>query len=215
MIEINTYEEKFLEILKGESSLADFENWLYKNEELLTTGLPSEIYNDLILLNYNTKESKHELAKVLDVDYEKLELYEIQQIIENELKQEPTLNSVNYELDIYELAFISYDFQIGSLKFRMHNPFEMENFANLTDAERERIFSENFGSGKQFLKYLIDSIGSENFRVHNWKKYEQTDSMTETKIIQTKESEYKILINGHHCYIKKEYIKQKMKKAWL
>lgn len=215
MIKINTYEEKFLEILKGKSTLTDFENWLYQNEEILTTELSSEIYNDLILLNYNTKESKYELARALEVDYEKLELYEIQQTIANELKQKPTLNSVNYEIDVYELDFISYDFQIGSLKFRMHNPFEIENFPNLTNAERERIFYENFGSGEQFLKYLIDSIGSKDFRVHNWKKFEQTDSMTEMNIIQTKESEYKLLINSHYCYIKKEYIKQKMKKAWI
>ena len=215
MIEINTYEEKFLDILNGKCSLEKFENWLYKNEVMLTNQLPSQIYNELILLNYKTKESKHDLAKALDIDYEKLELYEIQHIIKNELEKEPILNSVRYEIDVYELAFISFDFEIGTLKFRMHNPFIIENFTKLTDAERENMFSEQFGSGREFLKSILDSIGTENFRVHNWKKYEQTDNMSETKTKQTKEDEYKILINGHFCHIKKEYIKKRMKKAWL
>jgi len=215
LIEINTYEEKFLDILNGESSLEKFENWLYKNEVMLTTQLTREMYNELILLNYKTKESKHDLAKILDIDYEKLELYEIQNIIKNELEKKPIFNSVNYEIDVYELAFISFDFEIGTLKFRMHNPFKMENFAKLTDAEREKIFSENFGSGKEFLNSILDSIGTESFRVHNWKKYEQTDSMTETKVLQTKDDEYKMIVNGHYCYINKDYIKQKMGKAWL
>ncbi len=215
MIKINTYEEKFLDILKGQSSIEEFENWLYTSEEVLTTELPIEIYNELILLNYKTKESKHELARALDIDHEKLELYEIQQLINNELKQKPILNSVNYEIDLYELSFISFDFQVGTLKFRMHNPFKINRFANLTNEEREDKFSENFGSGEQFLQSLHDAIGTKNFRVHNWKKYEQTDSMTETKMIQTKDDEYKILICGHYCFINKEYIKHKMKKAWL
>jgi len=215
LIEINTYEEKFLDILKGVSSLAKFEKWLYKNEEVLTSQLQSEIYNDLILLNYKTKESKHELAKALNIDYEILELYEIQRILKSELQEEPILNNVKYEIDVYELDFISFDFQIGTVKFRMHNPFKMENFASLNDAERVNCFFEQFGSGKLFLNSLLSSIGTKHLRVHNWKKYEQTNIMTETKIIQTKEDEYKILISGHYCYINKEYIKDKMKRAWL
>jgi hypothetical protein len=122
---------------------------------------------------------------------------------------------VNYKIDVYELGFISFDFIIGTLKFRMHNPFKIENFVKLTDVERENIFSSNFGSEKQFLNSLFESIGTSNFRVHNFKKHEQTDPMTETKLIQTKEDEYKIQINGHFCHINKEYIKKRMKKAWL
>lgn len=215
MIVINTYEKKFLDILKGESSIAEFENWLYKNEEELTKKLPSEIYNDLILVNYKTKESKHDLAKALNIDFEKLELYEVQCLLKNEIGNKPNLNNVNYEIDLYELDFISFDFEIGTLKFRMHNPFEIKNFTELTNEERKRIFAEKFGSAKRFLESLLDSIETNNFRVHNWKKHEQTDSMTEAKLTQTKKDEYKLIINGHFCHIKKEYIANKMKEAWL
>ena len=215
LIKINPYEEKFLNILNGESSLEKFENWLYKNEMMLKSQMPNEIYNELLLLNYKSKESKYDLAKTLDIDYERLELYEIQQLLKNELEKEPILKSVNYEIDVYELAFISFDFEIGNLKFRMHNPFKMDKFPKLTDTERENRFLENFGSCKQFLISLIDSIGTDNFRVYNYKKHEQYDNMTATKIMQTKENEYKILINRHYGYINKDYIKQKMKNAWL
>jgi hypothetical protein len=98
LIEINIYEQKFLDILKGESSVEVFENWLYRNEEMLTTQLPIDVYNELIFLNYKTKESKHDLAKVLDIDFEKLELYEIQCLIRNELGKESILNNVNSHL---------------------------------------------------------------------------------------------------------------------
>lgn len=215
MIEVSIYEEKFLEILSGKISIEIFENWIYENEKNLPAQLPGEIYNELLLIDYRTKESKYDLAKALNIDYEKLELYEIQQLIKTELENEPILNRVNYEIDAYELGFILLDFEIGALKFRMHNPFKIETFAELNDEERENIFASNFGSGKQFLKYLLDSIGTDNFRVHNWMKHEQTDSMTETKLMQTRDDEYKIRMNGHFCHIKKEYIKRRMKKAWL
>ena len=39
-----------------------------------------EIAHELLLLNFKTKESKANLARVLNIDYEKLELYQIQHI---------------------------------------------------------------------------------------------------------------------------------------
>jgi len=197
LIEISALENKYLDILEEKISIEEFEE-------------------ELIQINYKTKESKHILSNTLNIDFEKLELYQIQELIEKELESENIkLRNVNYEIDLYDLGYISFDFQINSLILRMHNPFKIENFVKLSDAEREKIFSDSFGSERGFLKSLLDSIGTDNFRVFNFKKHEQTDHMTEAKIIRTKEDEYKIWISGHFCHINKEYIKQQMKKAWL
>jgi hypothetical protein len=215
LIEINIYEKMFIDILNGKCSIDTFENWIYENEALLTKEQPVGIYNELILLNYKTKESKQDLANALNIDYEKLELYEIQDLLTKELQRDPILNSIKYEVDFYDLDFLSFDFNIGTLKFRMHCPFKFQNFTNIAKEEKVKIFSEKFGNEKKFLECLRQSIGSDNFRIYNWKKHEQTDIMTTTKLIQTKDDEYKIKINGHSCYIKKEYLNNKMKNAWL
>lgn len=73
--------------------------------------LPSKIFDELILLSYKTKESKHDLAKTLYIDFEKPEFHEIQQLIKIELDNEPNLKNVNYEIDVYKLGSISFDFE--------------------------------------------------------------------------------------------------------
>jgi hypothetical protein len=89
------------------------------------------------------------------------------------------------------------------------------NFVNLENEEREFKFSSQFGDELQFLNSILNSLDTDDFRVYNYKKHEQVDIMTNTQIILTKEDEYKIRINGHLCYIKKNYIKEQMKGAWL
>ena len=129
--------------------------------------------------------------------------------------QETTIKRVNYELDAYELSHISFDFSVGGIAFRMHNPFRILNFVNLENEEREFEFSSQFGNGLQFLNSILNSLETDNFRVYNYKKHEQVDTITNTKIILTKEDEYKVMINGHLCYINKNYIKEQMQGAWL
>ncbi len=216
MIKLSTAEKKYLEIIEDKTSIKDFEKWLYDNQRKISSDSSEELYEELIQINYNSSESKHILSKVINIDFEKLELYQIQQIIKNAIESQDTnINRVNYELDVYEMSHISFDFSIGKVAFRMHNPFNILNFASLEDEERELEFSSKFGDGKQFLNSILNSIETEDFRVYNSKKNEQVDTMTTTKIIRTKEDEYKVRINGHLCYIKKNYIKEQMKGAWL
>lgn len=216
MIELTTLESKFLDILERIISLEEFESWLYNNQEVISIEATPEIYDELIQINYKTKEAKHDLAKTLNIDYEQLELFQIQELIKKELeKKDVGLNKVHYELDAYDLGYISFDFQIGELSFRMHNPFNIENFVKLIDAKREETFSKKFGNGKLFLRSLLNSIGTEYFRIWNNKKNELTDQMTASKERRTKEDEFGISLNAHYCYIKKEYIKSQMKKDWL
>ena len=216
LIKLASVEKKYLEIIEAKISIKAFELWLYENQEEISLESSLEFYEELIQINFNSTESKHNLSKAIGIDFEKLELYQLQELIINTIENKDTnIKKVNYELDLYELSHISFDFSIGKLAFRMHNPFQIENFVNLSDDEREGIFSNLFGSEIQFLNSILSSINSKNFRIYNLKKHEQVDRMTDTKIIQTKEDEYKIRINRHLCYIKKEYIKQQMKGAWL
>ena len=216
MINLNTAEKKYLEIIEDKTSIKDFENWLYKNQEEILSNSSFELYEELIQINYNSSESKHILSKVMNIDFEKLELYQIQQLVINAIEsQETNINRVNYELDVYEMSHISFDFNIGGVAFRMHNPFKILNFVNLENEEREFKFSSQFGDELQFLNSILNSLDTDDFRVYNYKKHEQVDIMTNTQIILTKEDEYKIRINGHLCYIKKNYIKEQMKGAWL
>ena len=216
MINLNTVEKKYLEIIEDKTSIKDFENWLYKNQEEISSNSSLELYEELIQINYNSTESKHILSKVINIDFEKLELYQIQQLIINAIEsQETNIKRVNYELDVYEMSHISFDFSIGGVAFRMHNPFKLLNFVNLENEEREFEFSSQFGDGLQFLNSILNSLETDDFRVYNYKEHEQVDRMTNTKIILTKEDEYKVRINGHLCYINKNYIKEQMKGAWL
>ena len=216
MIRLNTVEKKYLEIIEGKTSIKEFELWLYDSQEIISSDLSVELYEELIQINFNSPELKHTLSKTINIDFEKLELYQIQQLINKALENQNTnIQKVKYELDVYELSHISFDFSIGDIAFRLHNPFEIKNFINLNDSEREQVFFNQFGSGNQFLNSIFGSIDSNDFRIYNMKKHEQLDRMTDTKIIQTKEDEYKMRINGHLCYIKKKYIKEQMKGAWL
>jgi len=216
LIDLNILEKQFLKIIEDKISVKEFESWLYENQKSISNEVSSGLYEELILINYNSTESKHNLSKLLKIDFEKLELYQIQQqIIDGIENQDANIQMVKYELDVYELDFISYDFVIGGIAFRMHNPFKIENFVNLNNTKREKIFTNLFGNGAHFLNSIIRSIDSKYFRIYNFKKHEQIDRMTDTKIIQTKHDEYKIRINGHLCYIKKDYINNEMKGAWL
>jgi hypothetical protein len=216
LINLNIAEKRYLEIIEDKTSIKDFEHWLYKNQEEISSDSSFELYEELIQINYNSSESKHILSKVINIDFEKLELYQIQQLIINATEsQETNIKRVNYELDVYEMSHICFDFSIGGVAFRMHNPFKILNFVNLENEEREFKFSSQFGDELQFLNSILNSLDTDDFRGYSYKKHEQVDTMTNTQIILTKEYEYKIRINRHLCYIKKNYIKEQMKGAWL
>lgn len=186
------------------------------NELEIDTIFGKKLYLELIQINYKLKEAKLDLAKCLNIDFEKLELYEIQNLIEEELKkQNISLNDVKYEINYYDLYHISFNFKIDNLSIRMHNPFKIDNIATLNYEQIENSFKEQFGNVEEFLKSLSGSISTNNFRIINYKRHEQTDVMTKTLLMETKQNEYKISISNFSGFLNKNYIKSKMKNAWL
>ena len=194
----------------------NFEEWIYQNPALIEKELDKDTYEALILLNYQSKECKHELAKMLDIDFERMECYQIQKLLTSTLINETiSLNSVRYELDVYDLNYINFSFAVEGITFYMHNPFHISDFSKLDSAEKESAFKSRFGDVRNFLESLIDALSTTELRVVNSKSTEQLDTITEGKLWRTKDDELRLIINNHHCFIKKKYIKTKMGNAWL
>ncbi len=58
MIHLNEIERKYLELKKKSIQTSGFEKWVYENEIIIRNVYSDSVYDELIILDYNSKHSK-------------------------------------------------------------------------------------------------------------------------------------------------------------
>jgi len=204
---LNNIEEKFLKLYRGEITEKDFERWIYENEIIFS----KDLYEDLIILNYNSTETKHELAKLLEINFEKLIRAEIKGKLDQILKSEKlVLQEVESMMNHYDTMTHDFSMKIGDVYFCINCPFEITNINKLSRKEKENSFIEKFKNPRLFLNVIKDSLSTESIRIRHSKITMEFDK----KMRQTQKDEYRLLMSSTTMFIKKEYLLKKMKKAW-
>lgn len=101
--------ERFYRTIAGEVPLAEFEQWLYTNEEIERL-LPADDYLNLLTLNYHKNGAKYELNKLLrqHIDLGNFETYKLLQLLEEASLKTPRLPFILMEF--YRLYCRGYAF---------------------------------------------------------------------------------------------------------
>jgi len=59
-------EEQFFKLFENEITVEQFESWVYTNEVEISKGWSSDLFEDLIIINYTSQEAKHEIEKLIN-----------------------------------------------------------------------------------------------------------------------------------------------------
>lgn len=215
MIQITDIEKEYLKLNESETTIQEFEVWIYGNEEQITKESNSELYYDLIQINFNSAEAKHELSKCLKINYDSLFRYRIQSNLIDSLNSNTLeIQDVKYDM-LYNIHFLSFSFKIGEMNFIMHNPFDKMNFSQLENTDKETAFFKSFKGERKFLNTLSNALETDKIRIWRPKLTVQIDRITSSKMMRPMKDELKIIIDGTFTFINKEYLKEEMKEVWL
>ena len=69
MNKIPIIEQQFFKLFEKEISVEQFESWVYKQEDHLVKANSAEYFESLIIINYKSKEAKHELEKLINPNF--------------------------------------------------------------------------------------------------------------------------------------------------
>jgi len=156
-------------VLKGETPIQDFEQWLYMNKELEVL-LPEDEYLDFISLSYKTSGASHELAKLLrkHLDVGKFETWKLRNLLSGVMKREGDfVAGIIRFYDLYCKGYYFLDclaFQYGlpldsDMYRRSERKLEVANrFYPAIEADIQRVL-DLLNSGRIRLTGEADDIG--------------------------------------------------------
>lgn len=219
MIELNEIEHKFLELRSKSISIEDFENWVYENESLIKRVSSESIYDELIIFNYKTVHSKVALPKILAINYERLESFQLQEVL---IK---LINSSEFELenithDIYDSVYdaysrLSFGFEINGFGIYLNNPFNFgKAFIDLSDDDKCEKFKIKFKNSKFFFKFILEELESSSLKLVTNERLESLDGIDYSREFSGLKSDLLIFINGHRIIMDKAFLLLKMKEYW-
>jgi len=173
----------------------------------------------LIFLNYN-EHGRSEVAKIVGIDYYKLELYELQSTINSLLNLNPKeISEVNH--DLYESAYDPYcrvwfGFKICEVAMGINYPFpNTKDYSKLSNSQRNQIFEKKFKNLEKFLKMVLEQVNSNSFKLVVMENLEDIDSNDYTEAISGSKDDILFYIGKQKIIMNKELLNNKMKKYWL
>jgi len=216
---LRNVEHQFYQLRKEKLNIKEFETWIYQNELSIKEQYSASVYDDLILLNYNNDHAKYDLAKILEIDYRKLELYELRRninSISNTGKNE--LNEISHDLydSIYDPhSRVLFRFKIGKIRMGINYPFlYTQDFTNLSKPERNLLFKEQFKKPIKFLKIVLEKVESNEFRIVVLENLESVDNIDYTETICGSKDDIMFYIGKQRILMNKEVLKLNMKRHW-
>ena len=221
MVTLNILEQKYLEFKLGVITIFDFEQWVYTHEDEIISASSESMYEDLIILNYNTRHSKSMLSKTISADYEKLEHHQLQEILIKLLDSEKfkITNAIipgkysHYDDPHYR---ISLRLEINNIMFRLHNPFVFEkDLWDLNNEDRSKLLISKFTHPRRFIKTLKESLETSNLRLVVAEFLNSGYYNNYTEYVSGTKDDLVISIDKHRFIINKKYLITKMNGYWL
>ena len=216
MNRIPIIEQQFFKLFEKEISVEQFESWIYKQEDHLVKSNSAEYFESLLIINYKSKEAKHELEKLINPNFINLYKNKIANDINKSLQYKCNqIHDVEYVLYYDDLGNSNYHFKIGEIHYVMHSPFKTLNSTRLSEAERAKRFTTKFGNPSIFLNCILESLETENARLYNLKLAENYDIIEDAKYRIASGDEYKLIVERNMIFLKKDYLNNQMKNTWL
>lgn len=219
MIKLNEIELQYLELRMKSIQIADFEKWVYMNEVLIRKTYSNSVYDDLIILDYESRQSKSILAKLLAIDFEKLEKYQLQEVLIKLIESD--------NLDIGEISHNKYDsvydphyrssfgFKINQIRISINNPFDFgKGFNELENEGRAREFKKRFKSPKKFFEMLLDELESQNLKVVVFENLEDVGSNDYVQKVSGSKEDILLFIDRYRVMVNKKILNLKMQEYW-
>lgn len=199
-------EKKYLELSINTIDPKAFEHWVYANENTIIKEYSIEFYDELIVLDYKSNELKYNLSKLLNINYKRLEKYQIIKILNN-LELNTIYKNLSYDEDPYEFRgyFI---FEINNLKFTI-NPFgkmsqNKKDFYKLEIAEKYNQFLDNFPEPNKFIPWLINLIMNDIARIIVNKETEFLDNIEYAEYMRLRTDEIRVSIGKYEIRIEEK-----------
>lgn len=153
--------EKFFRTIKGDISLADFEKWVYKSNNLETV-LDSDDYLSIISLDYKKSGAKYELFNILKrlVDLGEFETYKMLELL-NKAKQKderfPFVLMEFYNLYCKGYIFLQ-DLGLGYGLMVQVPPskYSKDNWNDLREDEKQDLIDSFYPEIDEVIQRVID-----------------------------------------------------------
>jgi len=218
-IKLKNIELKFNELRNKKIDIKEFEEWIYFNEKAIKEQYSDWVYDQLIILNYN-EHVISDLAKIIEIDYYKLELFELQSTINSLIDLDiEEINDVNH--DLYESVYdpysrVRFGFKINDVVMGINYPFKHnKEFPKLSNTERNQIFKEKFKHPCKFLITLLEEVNSKCFKLVVKENMEDIDRNDYTERLYGTKNDILFCIDKQIIIINKELSNNKMKIYWL
>ncbi len=219
MIELNIVERKYLNLSKGLININQFEQWVYGNEQDIIKLYSKQIYEDLIILNYSDSHAKSNLVKIINIDFERLKRFQVQNLLlelikfESEELEEVIFDEYGFIYDVHHRH--AFSFNINFITISLTLPFELEPFKEKFNVEKvKEEIRTRFKKPHKFFQMLLDELFNGRLEVVVLENFADIDSRDYIKVISPKSDEVSISINSHGMRIDKEYLNFKMNRYW-
>jgi len=181
--------EIFFNIFRGDTSVEDFEKWIYQTKEL-EKQLTGDIYYDLISFDYKQPKAKYELVKIIEqlIDLGEFETWKLRQLLRQ--TRERIGNYPKAITQFYDLYCKGYYF-MDNLAFGYGLPldcpwskFGIDSFDKLTMEQQKQYADSFFPDIEGELKKVSDWLDSKKIiltgkRDNELGRYEFEDSRSE------------------------------------
>lgn len=169
MIELNEIESKYLDLMEGNISIKEFENWVY-HANWLENELTEDEYTDLISLNYRSSSSKYEIGKILEARFDngKFETVRMIQllnsIIERDGKEGEALTRM-YDLYCKGYYFLE-DLGLGiGLYISVPHKYGVEYYHELNKMQKNKLVNSVYPAAKKLAKELKNWLLNSNLKL--------------------------------------------------
>jgi hypothetical protein len=157
-IELKT---RFFKTIKGDITLADFEQWIY-DTETLESILNSDDYLDIISLNYNKGGAKYELYNILKrlIDLGEFETYKMLELLNEAKAKTERLPFVLVEF--YDLYCKGYNFLqdlglgYGLMVEVPPSKYSKDNWDDLKEEEKQELLNSFYPEIEEVIQRVID-----------------------------------------------------------
>lgn len=212
---LNPVEEKYVKLKNDEITIFDFEKWVYENQIVIEKHYSQSVYDNLIILNYSSRDSKEELVKALEIDFRKLELISLYNFISKILNSTCEIRDLVCRDSIEYFNYV-FAFKIDGIAIAILNPFKLIN-ANFDIDSKERVaeFRERFKNQRYFFELLRSELNTENIRLVIHEEISEMHFNHHSEAYSGTGEEIYIDVEEHRLIINKEFVKTKMIKYWL
>jgi hypothetical protein len=153
--------ERFFRTIKGDISLADFEKWVYKSNNLETV-LDSDDYLSIISLDYKKSGAKYELFNILKrlVDLGEFETYKMLELLNQAKQKDERFPFVLMEF--YNLYCKGYNFLqdlglgYGLMVQVPPSKYSKDNWNDLREDEKQDLIDSFYPEIDEVIQRVID-----------------------------------------------------------